>query len=352
MLDIPTTVCRTLNSVLLILSLTFLGVACASSGASLGGSEAVTVRLGYFPNITHATAIVGVQKGIFANALGPNVRLDTKVFNAGPAAVEAIFSDGIDATYVGSNPAINAFTRSNGEAIRIVSGATSGGASLVVKPSIKNVEDLRGKKIASPQVGNTQDVALRAWLASKGFKTNLEGAGDVSVVPQENATTLETFKAGIVDGAWAPEPWASRFVLEGGGKVLVDERDLWPSGRYVTTQLVVRTEFLRKHRDVVVALLRGQVAANDFVNRDAAQAKQIVTAAIKKITGKSLSPAVVDRAWKNLAFTNDPIATSLSKSALAARALGFITSADLTGIYDLSPLNEALREAKQPEVPG
>src|SRR6266540_2189592 len=217
------------------------GCAASSAGSDGPSGATLTLRLGYFPNLTHATAIVGVEGGIFQEKLGNNVKLETSTFNAGPAAVEALNSGAVDATYIGPNPAINAYAQSGGEAIRIVSGATSGGAFLVVKPSIKNAKDLKGKQIASPQLGNTQDVALRTWLKKKGLKTDPAGGGDVSIVPQENAQTLDLFKQGQIDGAWVPEPWATRLVDEGGGKILVNESTLWPQGRYVTTQLIVRT---------------------------------------------------------------------------------------------------------------
>jgi NitT/TauT family transport system substrate-binding protein len=214
---------------------------------------------------------------------------------------------------------------------------------LVVKNSINSAADLKGKTIAAPQLGNTQDVALRNWLKSKGLKTTTAGGGDVKIIDQDNATSLDTFRQGLIDGAWVPEPWASRLVVEGGAKVLVDERDLWPAGKYVTTQLVVRTAFLQQHPDVVENLLKGQVEANNFVNSNTEQAKQIVGAGIQKLTGKSLKPAVLDRAWSNLTFTDDPIASSLRQSAAASLSLGFINSSDLANIYDLTLLNKILQ---------
>jgi NitT/TauT family transport system substrate-binding protein len=321
---------------------------CTAAAAPSAGP--LTLRLGYFPNVTHATAIVGVADGIFAQELGSNVRLDARTFNAGPDVVEAIFSGALDASYIGPNPAINAFTRSGGEAIRIVAGATSGGAYLVVRDGINSAQDLRGTTIASPQLGNTQDVALRAWLADQGLTTDSQGGGDVSVAPQSNAQSLETFVAGTIDGAWVPEPWATRLIDEGGGHILVDERDLWPDGRYVTTHLVVRTEFLEQHPDVVRRLLAGHVRATDLVNSSPAQAQASVAAAIAQITGSPVSAGTLSAAWQNLTFTVDPIASSLQASAEDAAVLGFLESADLTGIYELSPLNDLLREAGKPEV--
>jgi NitT/TauT family transport system substrate-binding protein len=311
----------------------------------------VTLRLGYFTNITHASALVGLEKGIFADKLGPNVTLTPSVFAAGPAAVEAIFSGAIDATYVGPNPAINAFAKSNGEAVRIISGATSGGAFLVVNPSIAKPADLKGKKVATPQLGNTQDVALRSWLKANKLSSDTQGGGDVSVVPQDNAQALEAFKAGSIAGAWVPEPWATRMVQEGKGKVLVDEKTLWPGGQFVTTQLMVRTAFLKDHPDVVQHLLEGQVAATDFLNANPAEAKTLANQAIQKVAGKALPQAVLDAAWPNMTFTNDPIAASLRKGADNAKAVGLLDAGTkLDGIYDLTLLNKVLKAAGKPEV--
>lgn len=334
-----------------------VGAACGGGGGTgapgAPGAEKGpgTLRLGYFANITHATAIVGVEKGIFAQALG-SARLVTSTFNAGPAAVEALFSDAIDATYLGPNPAVNAFAKSGGKAVRIISGAASGGASLVVRPGIDDVAGLRGRKLASPQLGGTQDVALRYWLSTKGMKTDTEGGGDVAIVPQENAQTLETFRSGDIDGAWVPEPWATRLVQEGGGKVLVDERDLWPGGRVATAELVVRTAFMREHPSIVRRLLEGQVRANDFVNQNPAEAQDVLNEGIRKITGKKLPAAVVQAAWANLAFTDDPLFDSLRQSAAHAEKLGLLERVDLARIVDLAPLEAVLRAAGRPPVGG
>jgi NitT/TauT family transport system substrate-binding protein len=332
-----------------IVGLLGLTVAACSSG-SAASDKKLTVRLGYFPNITHATAIAGVEKGIFARTLGSNVTLKTQIYNAGPDEVTALFADGLDLAYMGPNPAINAYSKSNGEAIRIISGATSGGAYLVVNPSITSPSDLKSKKIAAPQLGNTQDVALRSWLDSQGLKTTTSGGGDVQVIDQENSQTLDTFKSGDVDGAWVPEPWASRLVVEGGGKVLVDEGTLWPDGKYVTTQLVVRTAFLQQHPDVVENFLRGQIESTKYVNQNRTEAKQVVGSAISSITGKSLKPEVIDRAWANLTFTNDPIGSSLRTSAQSAAKLGFIQNVDLSGIYDLTLLNKVLTNLGEKQI--
>jgi NitT/TauT family transport system substrate-binding protein len=341
------------GAVLLVAS-ALLTTACGGGAGSSGSGStdgSTTVRLGYFPNVTHATALVGVESGIFKNALGPS-GLDAKTFSAGPAAVEALFSGALDATYIGPNPAINAYAQSGGEAIRIIAGATSGGASLVVRPAINGVGDLKGKKLATPQRGGTQDVALRNWLKKNNLKADLQGGGDVSIVPQENAQTLETFRSGQIDGAWVPEPWATRLVQEGGGKVLVDERALWPDGKFVTTHLIVRTKFLRDHPDAVRRLVEGQVQANELVNSNPAEAQRLVNQAITTITGRGVPAPVLEASWKNLEFTNDPIASSLTASAEHAREVDLLGRVDLRGIYDLTLLNQVLAAASQPEVKG
>ena len=306
-----------------------------------GGTPAAELRLGYFPNLTHATAVYGDATGTFEEALG-STALTTQQFNAGPAAVEALFAGAIDATWIGPNPAINAFVQSAGEAVRIVAGATSGGASLVVRPGIDSAEDLRGARIATPQTGGTQDIALRHYLAEQGYDIELNGSGDVTVLAQENPVSLTAFQAGEIDGAWVPEPWASRLVLEGGGHVLVDEADLWPGGDFVTTHLVVRTDYLREHPGTVKALIEGSVEANRAIAADPEAAKAVVGEALAELTGKPLAPPVLDRAWGGITTTDDPVARSLATSAQHAFATGLVDEADLRGIYDLTLLREVL----------
>lgn len=322
----------------------------AGCGQDSSGDGPVTVRLGYFPNITHAPALVGVEKGIFAEKLGAN-KLDSKTFNAGPAAIEALFSGAIDAAYLGPNPAINAHAKSKGQAIRIVAGAASGGVSLVVKPGVNSVQDLKGKKIGTPQLGNTQDVAVRYWLKENGLSSNKEGGGDVKIIPQENAQTLETFGSNAIDGAWVPEPFVSRLIGL-GGKVLVDERDLWPDKKFVITHLVVRTKFLQKHPDVVKQLIEAHVAATEFINSKPDESQQTISEHIGKLTGKAFDLKLIKQAWPSLTFLNDPIASSLKVGADHAVEIGLLEKVDLTGIYDLKLLNEVLKAKGQPEVQG
>jgi len=332
--------------------LALLAILLAACGGDGGGAEATTLRLGYFPNVTHAPAIVGERQGFFTDALGDDVTLEVFYFNAGPDVIQTMFAGGLDASFIGPNPAINGYAQSNGEAIRIIAGSTSGGAFLVVRPGIQAPDDLVGATIATPQLGNTQDVALRAWLVEQGLTSDTAGGGDVSIRPQSNGDTLRAFQAGTIDGAWVPEPWATRLILEGGGVVLVDERDLWPDGLYVTTHLIVRTEFLEDSPGLVERLLEGYLEALRFVNGNPEEAQTIANDGIEAITGARLSDQTIAGAWQNLTFTWDPIASSLQESADDAVAVELLEPVDLSGIYDLAILNRLLDEAGEDPVEG
>ncbi|GAA3350550.1 aliphatic sulfonate ABC transporter substrate-binding protein [Amorphoplanes nipponensis] len=332
-----------------LLSATALAACGKSDDAASASGEAPALRLGYFPNITHAPALIGVKDGLFQQALG-STKLEPKTFNAGPAAVEALFSGAIDATYIGPNPAINAWATSKGTAIKIIAGSTSGGAGLVVKEGINAPADLKGKKIATPQLGNTQDVALRAWLKSNGLNADQQGGGDVSVLPQDNATALQAFAQGAIDGAWVPEPNLSRLILESKGKLLVNEKDLWPGGQFVTTHLIVKQEFLKKYPKTVKKLLQGHLAAVKQITTDGPGAQKAANEQLAALSGKPLKDDILASAFKNLTFTNDPIASSLFTSAQHAQDVGLLKPVDLKGIYDLGPLNELLKADGQPAV--
>ncbi|MCU1459593.1 MAG: sulfonate transporter substrate-binding protein [Actinomycetia bacterium] len=340
-----------ITALLALSTLALAGLGAGVAGAATKQAQ-VTLRLGYFPNVTHGSAIVGVESGIFAKKLGNNVTLKTSSFNAGPDEVQALFSDALDIAYIGPSPSVTAYQQSHGQAIRIISGAASGGASLVVKPTITKAADLKGKKLASPQLGNTQDVALRSWLLKKGLKTTTSGGGDVSILPQDNATTLASFQAGSIDGAWVPEPWASRLVAEGGGKVLVNEASLWPKGQFVTTQVIVRTAFLKDHPDAVKKFLAGQVATTDYIAQNPVKAQALVGQGITKLTGKPLSASLIASSFKTLQFTNDPISSSLRADTKNAEQLGLLSKVDLKGIYDLKLLNQVLKAQGKPAVKG
>ncbi|GLY03439.1 MULTISPECIES: ABC transporter substrate-binding protein [Actinoplanes] len=319
-------------------------------GTSGAAAESTTLKLGYFPNITHAPALVGVNKGLFATALGTSTKLETQTFNAGPAAIEALLSGAIDATYIGPNPAINGWATSKGTALKVIAGSTSGGAGLVVKEGINTAADLKGKKIATPQLGNTQDVALRAWLKENGLNADTNGGGDVSVLPQDNSATVQAFAQGAIDGAWVPEPHLSRLILESKGKVLVDEKSLWPNEQFVTTHLIVSQKFLKEYPGTVKKLLQGHIEAVKYIKDNDADAQKAANAQIEALSGKPLKDDILAAAFKNLTFTYDPIASSLFTSAKHAEEVGLLDPVDLSGIYDLGPLNELLKADGQPAV--
>jgi NitT/TauT family transport system substrate-binding protein len=341
----------------LLLSFLLLAAACgddsggddaADTGgddtADDGGGEVADLKLGYFPNVTHAPAIAAEQEGFFADSLDGVANVEYFDFDSGTEAGEALLAEGIDATFIGPNPAINAFAQTNGEAVRLVSGTTSGGASLVVNDDIQSPEDLAGKTIATPSLGNTQDVALRAWLTDEGYSFDDAGGGDVPIVNLDNSDTLASFQDGTIDGGWVPEPWATRLIQEGGGHVLVDEADLWPDGEFVTTHLLVRTAYLEEHPDVIKGLIEGLADGVDFVNDDAEAAQASVNAGIEELTGEPLPEEVISASWENLTFTLDPIASSLEESKNHAVEVGLLDEVDLDGIYDLTLLNEVLEE--------
>ncbi len=310
------------------------------------GSAPINLRLGYFPNLTHSQPLVGLGRGTFAEELGEGVRIETIQFNAGGQVIEALFAGEIDISYIGPNPAINGYVQSGGTALRIIAGATSGGALFIVRPDarIAGPEDLRGKRISTPALGNTQDVALRAYLIEHGYDVD-EFGGDVTVLPVANPDALNLFRQGNLDGAWVPEPWGTRLIQEAGGEVFLDERDLWPDGKFVTTHVIVRTQFLEQHRDVVERFLRAHVKTTLWIRDNPVQARALVNDAIEEITSARLPDEVLDAAWENLDITYDPISSSLLRSAEDAYALGLLESEpNLQGIYALDLLNEVLAE--------
>jgi NitT/TauT family transport system substrate-binding protein len=288
--------------------------------------------------------------GQFERHLG--VPIEWTSFNAGPTAIEAIFADAVDATFVGPNPAINGFIKSKGEAFVIVSGAASGGAGMVVRKDggIATDKDFDGKTIATPQLGGTQDVAARIWFAEHGYRLKEKG-GKLNLLPLSNPDQLTMFQKKEIHGAWTVEPWLSRLELEAGGRLFLDEKALWPDGRYVTTHLVVSKKFLAANPGLVEKLLQGLVEVTQQINADKAAAAKILNAEIKKETGKALSDAVLERAFRRVELTWDPIATSLRRSAEAAHKVKFLRQPpNLTGIYALATLNRVLEAKELPAV--
>jgi NitT/TauT family transport system substrate-binding protein len=316
----------------------------SSSTVTTGGTPATEVRLAYFPNVTHASALIGLDKGYFTQELGSGTKLTPTKFNAGPDEVSALLGGSVDIGFIGSGPAINAFSKSDGSAVRLISGATSGGAQLVVKPEINTAQDLQGKIVADPQSGNTQDVALKKWISDQ----KLTG---VNVQNEDNSVTLDQFKKGAIAGAWLPEPWSSRLVADAGAKVLVDEKTLWPDGKFPTTVVVVRTQFLNEHPQTVQAVLKAILDANTLATSDPTEAKAAVNRQLKSLTGSALAQPVLDRAFSNIELTTDPLASRFPQLAQDQVTAGIAkTAAKLNGFFDLTPLNAVLTTAGKATV--
>src|SRR5450631_1064916 len=315
-----------------------------ASGSSSSGSASapVTLRLGLLANITHAPALVGIQKGFFTKDLGSN-KLTTTVYNSGTQETTAILAGQLDAAYVGPNPAINAFQKSGGTSIKIISGAATGGASVVVKPSITSAAGLKGKTVDTPSLGNTQDVAVRYWLKQNGLATTTTGGGDVTIKPTNpNSDAVLQFQSGQIAGASEPSPYDVEMVKD-GGKVLFSEPG-------VTTLLVVTQSFLKAHPAIVSDLLKGQIEANDYIAKDPAAAQTAANAELTALVGKGIKASTLPAAFKEITFTDDPDASSLTTDAQQAKAVGLLTSTNLSGIFDLGPLNQLLQAAGEPQV--
>ncbi|WP_419998681.1 ABC transporter substrate-binding protein [Streptomyces boninensis] len=324
--------------------------AAAKEGKKLSVDE---VKVGYFANLTHPTPLVGLKKdqtGIIDKELG-GTTAKASVFNAGPSEIEALNSGSIDIGWIGPSPAINGFAKSKGKALKIVAGSASGGVKLVVNPKkIKSLKDVKGKKIATPQLGNTQDVAFLNWAAEQGWKVDPQsGKGDVSVVRSDNKVTPDAYKSGSIDGAWVPEPTASKLVAD-GAKVLLDERKLWKDGKFIITNLIVSQKFLKEHPDVVEAVIRGSVKTNAWIKDNPDAAKAQANEALKDLSGKPLPAKVLDPAFKSIDLTDDPLAATLDTEAKHAVKAGLLEKTDLNGIYDLSILNKVLKSEGRPAV--
>jgi len=339
---------RPLVATIAVLSLLTAACSRADRGDEAESAQdkgpAAELRLGYLPNVTHAPALIGLEKGLFEKELG-GTTLTRQEFNAGPTEVSALLGGSLDIGFIGSGPAINAYAKSHGEAVRLISGVTSGGAQLVVEPEITKPADLAGKTVVTPQLGNTQDVALKKWLSDQGL------TDEVEVTNMENAQTLNAFQNGDVQAAWLPEPWSSRLVLDADATVLVDEKELWPGGRFPTTVVVVRTRFLNEHPETVRAFLRGLVASIDHANQNEADAQRAVNTRLEALTGKALAPEVIERAWANSTLTFDPVAGEFPQLAQDQVTAGIAEQApEMAGFADLTELNAVLKEAGQPAV--
>ncbi len=339
---------------------TLLAAGCSSSSSSSTASTSgdsnvssapVTLRLGFLENITHASALVGIKEGYFTKDLGKNVTLKLYPFSTGTEEATALLAGQLDAAYVGPNPAIKAWQTSGGKLISVISGAASGGAELVVKKSITKASQLKGQKLASPSLGNTQDVSMRYWLKTQGLTTTPTGGGDVPITPiTPNSDAVLAFQSGSIAGGWEPAPSDVEMVAD-GGHVLVDEASLWPSGQFVTTELVATQSFLTAHPTVIDGLLKGQIQANTFINSDRSAAETAANAELASVSGKALKSSVVTASFAQITFTNDPIASSLITDAQHAVDVGLLKPvSNLTAIYDLGPLNKLLAADGQTQV--
>src|SRR5580658_7568450 len=316
----------------------------ASAGSTASSDAApVTVRLGFLENITHASALVALKEGFFAKDLGSAGTLNPTAFSSGTQETTALLAGQLDAAYVGPNPAINAWQKSSGSAIKIVSGAATGGASVVVAKGIAAAGQLRGKTLATPSLGNTQDVALRYWLKQNGLATTSTGGGDAFIKPTTpNSAAVLEFKSGQIAGGSEPAPYDIEMVSD-GGTVLLSEPG-------VTTLLVVTQSFLSAHPAVVADLIKAQIQANDLIKSSPAQAEADANAELAVYTGKPLKSSLVAASFKEITFTDDPDESSLTSDASQAVALGLLKPVNLSGIFDLGPLNQALTAAGEPQV--
>jgi NitT/TauT family transport system substrate-binding protein len=306
---------------------------CASLVARL---EAETViRVGHFPNITHAQGLVAHNlsrqgKGWFEERLGAGTKIQWFVYNAGPSAMEAIFAQSIDLSYVGPGPALNAYTKSNGAEVRLIAGAANGGAALVVQPdqNLKVAADFRGKKIASPQLGNTQDISCRAWLIAGGLKITQLG-GDAQVLPTQNPDQLALFKTKKIDAVWTVEPWVSRLERESGGKVLVEEKDV------ATTVLVSSARFLQNQRDLAKKFAEAHAALTDWMAKNPDEAQKLIRAELLEETRNDMPADLIAQSWKRITFTAEQPRSSIESFLQNSLKTGFIkTAPDLTKLFE------------------
>jgi NitT/TauT family transport system substrate-binding protein len=306
------------------------------SGCTAGAQEGV-LRLGYFPNLTHAQPLYGVSSGLYQERLGAT-QLQTQTYNAGPSAFQALLAGDVDVIYVGPSPTISALERQGTGVVVIVAGAASGGASFVTRSGIDDPEDLHGHKFATPGQGNTQDVAFKHFLLDHQLKRSDQG-GDVEVLNADNAQILALFQKGDIAGAWVPEPWATRLVLEGGGHVMVDESSLWPDGDFVTTHMVTTRAFLRSHGEDVRNLLAAHAQATADLQEPGADVLSGINDGLQEVTGKRIPEETLTAAMEHIEFTDDPLMESFRTEYSMAHDLGFAGPVpDVSAAYDLSYL--------------
>jgi len=294
-------------------------------------AEQITVRIGHFPNITHAQGVIAHANGWFEKKLGPDVKIQWYVYNAGPSAMEAIFADSIDMTYVGPSPALNAYSKSQGDEIRIIAGAARGGDALVVQPDgrIKVPADFKGKKVATPQLGNTQDVECRAWLTQQGFKVTQLG-GEVTVLPTANPDQLNLFREGKVDAVWTVEPWITRLENESGAKVFLERNDA------VTTVFVSSAKFINEHRALAKKFAQAHAELTEWILKNPEEAQKLVRDELSAETTRQIPAALVAQAWKRLTFSTEISRPPLEDFVKQAQSAGFMRGApDLKRLIEI-----------------
>lgn len=315
------------------------GTLDALEQAGTDTSDAEQITLGYFGNLTHGPALAGVEQGFFRDALG-ETELSTQVFNTGPTTIEAMNSGEVDIAFMGPNPAINSFVQSGGESVTIVAGATSGGAQFIVSDDVQGADDLAGRTFATPDFGGTQDVALRVWLQDQGYEVDTGEPNSVSITPMPSGQALQTFRQGAIDGFWGPQPWVTRMTQEEGGQVLVDERDLWPDGRYPTTVLAVRTEFLQQHPQTVEKLLNGLEDSVDYLNSaDQDQVVETLNSGLENARTEPLDPETIAGSLEAMEWTTDPMESTYGTLLENGVQAGTTQEASLEGFVDASLIN-------------
>ena len=329
----------------ILTSMPSLGLGGGNNNAQ-SGEESKLIRIGYFPNVNHAQAVIGLGRGDYHKALS-GIEVRTQIFNAGPSVIEAMLAKQIDVAYIGPNPAINGYIVSDGKLLRVISGATSGGAVFVVRndAGIQSTSDFAGKIFSSPQLGNTQDVALRKYLLENGFDTK-ENGGTVEVLPAKTSDIVTLMLKKEIEGAWVPEPWGAKLVKEANARIFVDERTLWPNGEFVTAHIIARTDYLESNPETVKRFLKAHIEQTEWINENQEQAIKAFNEELKRITGKTIPEDELVEGLSRMELTYDPVQESLYQAAEDAVEIGYLQSGgpDLRGIYDLDPLNEVLAE--------
>jgi len=309
------------------------------------------IRVAYFPNISHAVPIVGIEKGFFSNQIGNNTVIEPLLFDSGPQVIESLFAGSIDIAYVGPGPAINGFLKSEHHNVKILSGAASGGVSFIVHPNskINSVADFEGKRIAAPQIGNTQDISLRTYLSENGLKPAEKG-GSVIVLNTSNSDIYILFAKGDIDAAWVPEPTATILVQQLGGKRLFNETELWPENRFTSVVLIAREEYVNENPEIIQKWLEAHQQTVNWINSNKEETRTIFIDFMKNKMGKSLSAKLIDESLSNLEITSDPITSSIYTIAKRADHLGYLGrhGYSLDGLFFDINSNSQLQEFSKP----